>query len=766
MSTSKYFGKLAAVLMAAAVLLVTVLSVCPEAVGVTAAENEAAYASLFDPFSVMEIDIAVDEDDWQEMLDNALAEEYISCDLTINGTTYSHVGVRPKGNTSLSTVASTDSDRFSFKFEFDHYVDGQTCEGLDKFVVNNIQSDSTWMKEYLSYQILTELGVPTPLYCYAHITVNGEEWGLYLAVEALEDSFAERVYGLDHGQLYKVESMDMGGGMDFGDMDFSDFGDMDFGGFDPESFDFSDSGFGGGGGMGFPGSFSDSPFGEDEESASSDAGFPDRGEKGGGRGGMSMGSGSNLVYTDDDEDSYASIFENSVFDSTSADHQRVIEALRALSEGEKLETYIDVDEVLRYIAANAAVVNLDSYFGTMEHNYYLYEEDGQLAILPWDYNLSFAGFQSGDASSAVNFPIDTPVSGTTMEDRPLISQLLAVPEYLEQYHAYLRELVDGYFNSGVFLTTVETIDELISPYVQSDPTAFYTYEEYREGVETLKEFGLLRAESIEGQLNGSIPSTDEGQQENPEALVDTGDLSLTAMGSQGGGGTGDRGGMGGFPSMPGEGASGETGAPEETPSAPADNASSQPSDEADGAASPPAESPSSGSDGGPEGSMTAPGGGTAPPDAPGGMQEAGAEAFPTDRGEPPAGAQDGFPGDAPQGGEAPQPGGAGDRSASAASDVSSSEEEVPSSSEGVPDASSPDGESAGGGFGAAGFGAGRGGMGGGGGGFGGQSGSTSFPGASSSSTPLLLAVTAGGAALALAVAKLWPRRKMQRGLGK
>ena len=247
----------AAVLMAAAVLLVTVLSVCPEAVGVTAAENEAAYASLFDPFSVMEIDIAVDEDDWQEMLDNALSEEYISCDLTINGTTYSHVGVRPKGNTSLSTVASTDSDRFSFKFELDHYVDGQTCEGLDKFVVNNIQSDSTWMKEYLSYQILTELGVPTPLYCYAHITVNGEEWGLYLAVEALEDSFAERVYGLDHGQLYKVESMDMGGGMDFGDMDFSDFGDMDFGDFDPDSFDFRDCGFRVRCGVGIAGGFSD-----------------------------------------------------------------------------------------------------------------------------------------------------------------------------------------------------------------------------------------------------------------------------------------------------------------------------------------------------------------------------------------------------------------------------------------------------------------------------------------------------------------------------
>ena len=49
------------------------------------------------------------------------------------------------------------------------------------------------------------------LYCYAHITVNGEEWGLYLAIEALEDSFAERYYGLDHGQLYKVEGTGTGG---------------------------------------------------------------------------------------------------------------------------------------------------------------------------------------------------------------------------------------------------------------------------------------------------------------------------------------------------------------------------------------------------------------------------------------------------------------------------------------------------------------------------------------------------------------------------
>lgn len=512
MSTSKYLGRLAAVAMAAAVLLVTLLAVCPEKIGVTDAGSAAvSYADLFDPFSVMEIDISVDEDDWQEMLDNALAEEYISCDLTVNGTTYYNVGVRPKGNTSLTTVASSDSDRFSFKFEMDHYVDGQTCEGLDKFVVNNIQSDATWMKEYLSYQLLTQIGVPSPLYCYAHITVNGEEWGLYLAIEALEDSFAERVYGLDHGQLYKVEGSVGGGGMDRGEA-----GELPDGMAAPENADE------GAGAMQTP------PDLANRENFAGDRG---------GMGGMS-GSGGDLLYTDDDESSYSAIFDNSVFDSTSTDRQRVIEALRALSEGEDLEQYINVDEVLRYIAANAVLVNLDSYFGTMEHNYYLYEEDGQLSILPWDYNLSFAGFQSGSAESAVNFPIDTPVSGVSMEDRPLISQLLAVPEYQEQYHAYLQEILDEYFNSGLFLSTIRTIDNRISPYIQNDPTAFYTYEEYQAGVEALKEFGLLRAQSIEGQLNGSIPSTTEGQEADSSALIDAGDLSLTTMGTQGGGGMG------------------------------------------------------------------------------------------------------------------------------------------------------------------------------------------------------------------------------------
>ena len=57
---------------------------------------------------------------------------------------------------------------------------------------------------------------------------------------------------------------------------------------------------------------------------------------------------------------------------------------------------VNVEEVLRYFVVHNFVVNGDSYTGSIIHNYYLYEEDGQLSMIPWDYNLAFGTFQGGD----------------------------------------------------------------------------------------------------------------------------------------------------------------------------------------------------------------------------------------------------------------------------------------------------------------------------------------------------------------------------------
>ncbi len=527
MLQSKKIVPVIAVVTLLACLFTTVFMLCPQVLHITPSYSQPDYEALFDPLSVMTVDITVDEEEWAEMLENAINEEYISCDISINGQDFSSVGIRPKGNTSLSTVYSSDSDRYSFKLEFDHYIDGQTCLGLDKFVLNNIQSDSTYMKEYLSYDLMSQMGVPTPLYCFAQINVNGQPWGLYLAVESLEESFAQRNFGSDYGLLYKPDSMEMGGGGQEGERpamgEMPDRSQMP-GKEEMPNMDEMPQ-------MGEP------PQGLEEE-------LENGRQKGmGGMGGMGRDSSASLQYIDDDSDSYDTIFDSAVFDITESDKTRLISSLKKLSEGEDLEEVVDVEEVLRYFACNVALVNLDSYLSSMQHNYYLYEKDGQLSMLPWDYNLSFAGFQVGGGESAVNYPIDTAVTGATLEERPILGKLLEQEEYLQLYHEYLQQIVEKFWSPQVISQKIQLLNELIRSYVAEDPTAFYTLEEYDAGVAMLENYITLRAESIQGQLDGTIPSTEEGQQAQQDSLVDASTIDLSVMGQQGGG-AGGRGRMG------------------------------------------------------------------------------------------------------------------------------------------------------------------------------------------------------------------------------
>ena len=122
-----------------------------------------------------------------------------------------YVGIRAKGNTSLSMVQSYGNRRYSFKVEFDHYGSAKSYHGLDKLSLNNIIQDTTYMKDYLTYTLMRSFGVAAPLCSYVQVSVNGSEWGLYLAVEGVEDSFLSRNYGSAQGQLYKPDSMDIGG---------------------------------------------------------------------------------------------------------------------------------------------------------------------------------------------------------------------------------------------------------------------------------------------------------------------------------------------------------------------------------------------------------------------------------------------------------------------------------------------------------------------------------------------------------------------------
>ena len=452
MINSKHINKI----IAAAVLLAVLASVM-------IVYASSAYNSSYTPEyqkrlfngEVVTIDIKVDGKEWQKLIKNASEKDWIVADLIINGETFNGVGIRTKGNSTISQTKKSENDKYSLNIEFNKYVDGQTYYGLDTFCLNNMISDATYMKEYIAYDIMRYIGVASPLTNYAKVTVNGEDYGLLLLLERYDEAFLDRVYNTSAGQLYNVKKS-----------------------------------------------------GNEKDE-----------------------SGGSLLYVGNNIKKYASIFDNAEFHKKSKKHEeRIVTAIKNLNDGTNLEQYWDVDGILRYFAAHTVIVNLKSYISNQEQNYYLYERGGKVTILPWSYHLSFGGHPDDvSASFIINFPIDTPVYNVSMEDRPLLNKLLEVSEYKEKYHEYLRQIVEGYFNSGLFEETINNLNAKIGDYVNNDVSRFYTYDQYIESLPNLIEFGRLRTESITGQLNGTIPSTTSGQNADNSSLINASSLNLSAL---------------------------------------------------------------------------------------------------------------------------------------------------------------------------------------------------------------------------------------------
>ena len=345
MATSKNLERVCAIVLIVSLLASAGLVYVKANGGESTGQTMGYESRLFDTSRVHTIDIVMDG--WDSFIENCESEEYSACTVVIDGESYKNVAIRSKGNTSLSSVRSLGSSRYSFKVEFDHYDDTKTYHGLDKLNLNNL------------------------------------------------------------------------------------------------------------------------------------------------------------------------IFDNAKTDISEADEQRLIASLKKLSADENLEDVLDTDEVLRYFVVHNFVVNGDSYTGSMIHNYYLYEQDGKLAMIPWDYNLAFGTFQSNDADSAVNDDIDAVLS-----DRPMQAWIFSDEAYTAEYHALFAE----------FLETVDwgaIIDEaytLIAPYVEQDPTKFCTAEEFETGAAALRTFCQLRSEAVAAQLAGE------------EMAVDASGLTLSDMGTMNNGG--------------------------------------------------------------------------------------------------------------------------------------------------------------------------------------------------------------------------------------
>lgn len=356
-----------------------------------AEKEEKTYKDILSSDKVIDINIDIANEDYQDMLAYPLFEEYHSANVTIDGITVNNVGIRTKGNMTLKSVANSDSDRYSLRLKFNKYVSGQKFLGLDDLCLNNQYSDASYMREYLHYQVLEEMGVNVPEVAFCNVYINGDLAGFYLAVQPYENTYLEDKFGKNFkkGNLYK---MDMG---------------------------------------------------------------------------------STLEYKEDENYSYADLKVGK--DENLDAFKKFVKNLNGVETGQKgdLESFLDIDSALIYIASNTVLTNYDSYNGNMHHNFYLYQdESGIFHVLPWDFNMSFGGFQGG-----TEVGIDTPIVSGNMETLPLINKLLSVPEYKERYYDYIKEMMGILAD---FSDTVSDLKEVIAPYVKNDPTSFVTYDEFEK----------------------------------------------------------------------------------------------------------------------------------------------------------------------------------------------------------------------------------------------------------------------------------------------
>ena len=372
----------------------------------------------------------------------------------------------------------SDSARYSFKIIFGKFTDGQTFQGLDRLNLNSCFADASYLKEYLAYELFRKMDVPSPLCSFVSVKINGKNHGFYMTMEEEDPNYLNRI-AMGGGTLYKPE-------------------------------------------------FDEPPLDEERVRAII-SGVPMQ---------VHDVKGSDLVYVDDNPETYPDIFENVVTESNPESEERVIRALKAMKEGTDLDSVLDTDEIIRYFAVHNFLMNYDSYTGMMLHNYHLYDYDGKIQILPWDYNLGFGSFpldssfdHENDSTLVVNKGIDTPLVSTDPESRPLWKWIVSDNAYLEQYHKEMDKLIKEQFESGKIINELDRIHQLIVPYIEKDATAFYTPAEAEKGFEVLKELRLLRAESIRRQLNGRLPAdTDE---QNSEDRVDASKISLNDLNSFG-----------------------------------------------------------------------------------------------------------------------------------------------------------------------------------------------------------------------------------------
>jgi spore coat protein H len=140
---------------------------------------------------------------------------YVPSTVRFNGKTWWHVGIRFKGNSTLSMGWRSGVGKLPFRLNFDKFedqhpeIEGQHFYGFSKLSLSSNSGDASYIRDHVATSTFVEAGVPAARTGFAAVYVDHGEgpeyFGLYTLAEDPQDSLLDRSFGNHDGALYEAD---------------------------------------------------------------------------------------------------------------------------------------------------------------------------------------------------------------------------------------------------------------------------------------------------------------------------------------------------------------------------------------------------------------------------------------------------------------------------------------------------------------------------------------------------------------------------------
>ncbi len=388
--------------------------------------RDGEYDAYFLDDEIQVVSIEIDENNLQYLFENAADKPSVMAEsVTIGDATVKYCGLKTKGSYTLehSVKDNPNSDRYSFTVNFGKYIkkaeygDKQNFFGCNKISFNNFFFDKSMMKEFFSLKLMDEMGLPTPQYGLAKLYINGDYYGVYAMVEAMDSSILQQYYDCKNSELSSYLCK-------------------------PENTNFLYSEI-----LEDP-----SPLWEEDDDTYADV-----------------------------EDMIPTVTEwvrklNLLSEGKDFDGNRIdVNSEEYLT---LLDQVMDTDETVKYFAVHSWLCQIDNMFDGQK-NFGLYvDSNGRSLMVPWDYDLAFGCFFPSTPERTANYDIDLMFKDEWINtgwgrgggkgkydsveevysNYPLFNVIYQNSTLMEKYHTYMRECSQIAALGGTVASTGKTYD--------------------------------------------------------------------------------------------------------------------------------------------------------------------------------------------------------------------------------------------------------------------------------------------------------------------